>query len=402
MAAPLGLKLYNLGNRREGPARVADRPPRPPGRLVWLHAPTANQISPILALARRLVEEEGFAVVLTAPAGLIAGPARQGVILQPPPDDTPADVRAFLDHWRPEVAVFSDGELRPSALHEAGERKVPVLMVNARAPTFLRERDGWYPGLMRAALGRFSEVFAVDEAAARAFRKAGAPLSNVAVTGRTEEDSAVLPCLEAERAALALQLAARPVWFAAGLPEAEEAAVLQAHRAALRQSHRLLLILLPERTERTDALGHELEDRDGWSVARRAEDEEPASGVEVFVVDNPAEYGLWYRLAPISFLGGTLAGPGSTRDPMEAAALGSAILFGPKTAPYSQAFDRLGAARAARQVRSATDLAEALGELLAPDRSARLARAAWTVASDGTEVTDRLITRIHALTGGAA
>jgi 3-deoxy-D-manno-octulosonic-acid transferase len=397
MPSPLGLKLYNLGNRREGPAKISERPERPAGRLVWLHAPNAEQASPMMALARRLIEVDGMTVVLTSPVDL---PARTGTILQPPPEDLPAEVRTFLDHWRPELAVFAEGELRPVALHECGDRRIPLILANGKAPTLLRERDSWYPGLMRSALGRISTVYAVDEAAARAFRKAGAALASVAVTGRMEEESAVLSCLEAERSALAKLLAARPVWFAAGLVEAEEAAVLHAHRAALQQSHRLLLILLPESAERTEPLAQHLEEDEGWSVARRLHDEEPDEGVEIFVVDNPAECGLWYRLAPISFLGGSLNGRGPTRNPMESAALGSAIIHGPRVEPFGPVLSRLGAARAARAVASPGDLADALGDLLFPDRAARLAQAAWSVASDGTEVTDRIVLRMRTLLDG--
>jgi 3-deoxy-D-manno-octulosonic-acid transferase len=396
MAASLGLKLYNLGHRREA-GKGAQRPARPAGRLAWLHAPNSEQISPMLALASRLVDENGLAVLLTCPG---TPPARDGVVHEAPPIDTPVDVRAFLDHWRPEIAVFSDGELRPAAVHEAVERKIPLLMVNARAPVFLRDRDGWYPGLMRSALSRFAQICAVDEPSARSFRKAGAALSSVAVTGRMEEESVAMPCLEAERVALARLLAARPVWFAAGLPESEEAAVMAAHRATLRQSHRLLLILMPDEPTRAEALARRLADEDVWTVAQRMKDEEPDPEVEVFVVDNPAEYGLWYRLAPITFLGGTLQGSGPTRNPMEPAALGSAILHGPRTGPHSQVFGRLGAARATRAVVSSTDLGDALGDLLAPDRTARLAQAAWAVGSDGAEVTEKLLLRIRALTDG--
>ncbi|WP_135450156.1 3-deoxy-D-manno-octulosonic acid transferase [Tabrizicola caldifontis] len=397
MPASLGLKLYNLGHRREV-GKTAVRVARPAGRLAWLHAPNPGQASPMLALARRLVEEDGLAVLLTCPAEL---PGRNGVLQEKPPADNPAEIRAFLDHWRPEIAVFSEGELRPAALHEASERGIPLLMVNATMPAFLRDRDAWYPGLMRAALSRFSHICAVDEPAARAFRKSGAVLSSVAVTGRMEEESVAPPCLEAERAALARVLATRPVWFAAGPPEAEESAVLAAHRAALRYSHRLLLILMPDDPGRAEALSRRLE-KEGWSVAQRMQDEEPDPEIEVFVVDNPAEYGLWYRLAPITFLGGTLNGPGPTRNPMEAAALGSAILHGPRTGAFGQVFARLGAARATRAVVAASDLGDALGDLLAPDRTARLAQAAWAVASDGAEVTEAVLARIRALTDGAA
>jgi 3-deoxy-D-manno-octulosonic-acid transferase len=396
MASPLGLTLYNLGQRRE-PGEDQTRPARPTGRLLWLHAPGEGLVSPMRALARRLVEEDGLPVLLTAPVPVAALP---GVIIQPPPIDSPVDARVFLDHWRPEIAVFAGGQLRPAVMHETAERKIPMLVVNGKAPAFLRERDGWYPGLMRSALARFRAIMAVDEAAARAFRKGGAALSAVAVTGRMEEESAVLPGLEAERAALASLLAARPVWFAAGVIEAEEEAVLQAHRKALQHSHRLLLILMPEDPARAATLARKLEAGMGWAVAQRARDEEPEPDIEVFVVDNPAEYGLWYRLAPVTFLGGSLLGKGPVRTPMEAAALGSAILHGPRTGQSGPVFARLGAARATRAVASASDLGDALGDLLAPDRAARLAQAAWMVASDGAEVTEGILVRLRAIMDG--
>ncbi|MGL4235359.1 3-deoxy-D-manno-octulosonic acid transferase [Tabrizicola sp.] len=398
MAASLGLTLYNLGQRREQ-AEGTDRPARPTGRLVWLHAPGEGLVSPMLALARRLIEEDGVPVLLTSPVPVATRP---GMLVQPPPTDTPTEARAFLDHWRPEIAVFAGGQLRPAVIHEAGERAIPMLVVNGKAPAFLRERDGWYPGLMRSALARFRAVLAVDEAAGRAFRKGGAALSAVAVTGRMEEDSAVLPCVEAERAALAKLLATRPVWFAAGVPDGEEAAVLQAHRMAQQHSHRLLLILMPEDPARAAPLARQLEDVDGWTVAQRALEEEPDPEVAVFIADNPDEYGLWYRLAPVTFLGGSLSGKGPVRHPMEAAALGSAILHGPRTGQLGPVFGRLGAAWATRAVASATDLGEALGDVISPDRAARLAQAAWAVASEGAEVTGTALNHIRAIMDGEA
>ena len=395
MPSSLGLTLYNLGQRREQ-AEGGTTLPRPAGRLVWLHAPGEGLVSPMQALARRIVDEDGLPVLLTAPGDIAAPP---GVIVQPPPVDSPAEARSFLNHWQPEIAVFAGGQLRPAVMHEAAERRVPMLLVNGKAPAFLRERDGWYPGLMRSALARFRSIMAVDEAAARAFRKGGAALSAVAVTGRMEEDSVALPAVEAERAALARLLAARPVWFAAGVTEAEETGILQAHRMALQYSHRLLMILIPKEPGRAAPLVRQIE-AEGWAVAQRALEQEPEPEIEVFVVDNPAEYGLWYRLAPVTFLGGSLFGKGPTRNPMEAAALGSAILHGPRTGLSGPIFNRLAAARATRAVASVSDLGDALGDLLAPDRAARLAQAAWSVCSEGAEVTASILTRIRGIMDG--
>jgi 3-deoxy-D-manno-octulosonic-acid transferase len=396
MKAPFGLRLYPLGQRRDPGAEAASWPQRPGGALAWLHVPAAASAPAMQELARRLIDEDGVAVLMTGAADV---PVEKGVVHLNPPTDTPALARAFLDHWRPDIAVFSDGDLLPALIQEAADRRIPLLLADAREPRLPRERDSWFPGLMRRSLAQFAHVACIDEPSARAFRKAGAALSAVAVTGRMEARSAALPCLEAEREALARLLAARPVWFACAVPEAEETAVIEAQRAVAALAHRLLLILLPERAARAEPLARAVEEA-GLTVALRSADEEPDAETAVFVVETEAELGLWYRLAPVTFLGGSLSGTGALRDPMEAAALGSAILHGPRPGAHGVAMGRLGAARAARAVGSPRDLAEALGDLLAPDRAARLAHAAWTVASDGAEATDALHNRIRRLMDG--
>lgn len=396
MALKLGLTLYSLGQRREAGAEAL-LPPRPPGRLIWGHASSGPMARGLLQMANRLVEEDGVSLVITCPDPL---PIIDGVIHQAPPLDTPSATRAFFDHWKPELALFTGGELRPAAIREGRARGVPFLMADVRKPSLPKDREGWFPGLIKGALAEFSFIGAMDEAAARELRRAGAPAEVLFTTGRLEEPSAAHPCNEAERGSLAQSFASRPVWFAASLPKAEVDAVFTAHRIALGQAHRLLLILLPEDQASAAALSARAAE-EGWAIAQRAREEEPEPDTEVFLVDHPAEIGLWYRLSPITFLGGSLSGTGALRDPMEAAALGSAILHGPRAGEFGPTFGRLGAARAARAVSSARDLAEALGDLLAPDRAARLAQSAWSVASEGVEVTDALLERIRRLTAGA-
>ena len=343
-----------------------------------------------MQLANKLTAEDGLSTLLTGPAGSDQ---------LAPPADQPADVKAFLNHWKPDLIVLSDGEIRPALLFEAEARSIPAMVVDGREPYIARGRDGWFPGLLRGAVATVGHVLALDDAAARAYRKAGA--AQVETVGRMEEVSAALPCHEGERAALAEALRARPVWLAAAVPQAEEAAVIAAHRAALRLSHRLLLILVPDNGARGKALAEALEAQEDWVVARRDLEEELDAETTVYIPDGDQEYGLWYRLAPVTYLGGSLAGTGAQRSPLEPAALGSAIIHGPRPGVFGAIIGRLGAARGARAVGSASDLAEALSDLLAPDRAATMAQAAWAVASDGAEVTEKVLTRIRLLLGDA-
>lgn len=397
MAYSVGLTLYNMAARRE--VRVtADRPMRPSGALVWLHAPSAESLSGMAELGRRLVQDDGVAVLLTAP-----GPEPQaGVVVQEAPPDVPADLREFLNYWSPSVIITAEGELRPALLHECVARRVPVLMVEGREPHLMTDREGWFPGLIRGALADCTQIHLTDASAHRAFRKAGADAARLRITGKLERTALQLPYLEAERAALAGLLAGRPVWLAIAVPQAEEDAVIAAHRQALALSHRLLLILVPQDLDRSGLLADRLEQTEGWQVARRSLEEEPDPEVGVFIPDQPGEIGLWYRLAPVTFLGGSLMGEGCNRDPMEPATTGSAILFGPRTGPHRAAYARLGPSLAARMVASVEDLTNGLSDLLSPDRAARQAHAAWEVISEGSEVTETILSAIRAILDGTA
>ena len=396
MAYSLGLTLYNLAGRH-APPDALPRPTRPPGRLVWLHAPGDEALVVLQELARHLHDDDGVQVVLTTDA---SPPASPGLIVQAPPPDHPLEAQAFLDHWRPELAIFAEGELRPATLHECTQRKLPLIMVNARAPRLIAGREGWYPGLIKSTIRCFQHILVLDDTAARAFGKAGAEPGQIAVTGRMEEASAALAHVESDRAALASLLVTRPVWLAADVATSELPHVIAAHAQALQLAHRLLLILVPQDPASAPALAEKLEADQDWRVALRRTDQDPDPETEVYIAD-ASEYGLWYRLAPVTFLGGSLDGDGCSRNPMEPAALGSAILYGPRPGAYGRACGRLGPARAARMVASGSDLAEALGDLLSPDRAARQAAAAWTIASDGAEVTDRVMCLIRATMDGS-
>ena len=388
MAYSLGLTLYNLANRGAAASDTL-RPDRPAGHLVWLHAPGPDSLPQLIGLARRLEEDHGLNILLTSDTSHDF--RHTGVMCQPTPADNPAEARRVLDHWKPDLIALAEGELRPALLHEAHERRIPSVLIDARAPKMMRGREGWWPGLMRGLLGAFSAILTTDAPAARAFRRAGANPKSVQTTGRMETPSTVLRCAEAERAALAAQFATRPVWFAAGLPEAEEAAVIAAHRGAMKLAHRLLLILSPQDPARIPALVDRMEQDEGWVVASRCREEEPEADVQVYIAEPGVEFGLWYRLSPITYLGGGMTETGISRDPMEAAALGSAIIHGPRAGAFGATLGRLAAPQATSLVRNAAQLGSSLAELLSPDKSARLAQAAWAVQSDGAEATDQVI-----------
>ncbi len=165
---------------------------------------------------------------------------------------------------------------------------------------------------------------------------------------------------------------------------------MTAHRQALRLSHRLLLILHPADPALTGKFIDRMADLD-FRVIRWGEAGFPDTSTQVMIADDPSEIGLFYRLAPVSFLGSSLVSDRGGCDPFEAAALGSAVLYGPKVRRFLPFYTRLAAEGAARIVNDATALGTAVSRLIAPDQTAVMAHAGWDVISRGAALTDKVI-----------
>lgn len=390
------LSLYLLAARRGSGASAATLPPRPEGGpLIWMHLDVDSSAQGLAQLARRM---QGARPDLTFLA--TAEAAAPDIERFPPgsvaavlPADRLPDLRAFLDRFAPALVLLTGPDLPPALIHSASERGIPVALADLAIADGAPLPWRWTAGMAAALLRQMGPILVADRATERVLARIAGPGLPVAVTGRVEATLDPPGHDEAERAALAEIIEARPVWLAADLPEAEEDGIIAAHQRILRFAHRALLVLAPADPARAGPLAARIE-ADGMEVARRSADEDPDGDVQVLLADLPGELGLWYRLTPVTYLGGTLSGTTPGRSPEEPAGLGSAILHGPKTAAHAAAYARLTAARATQRVATAEALAVALADLIAPDRSAQLAYNAWAAATTGAEVRERVMQRL--------
>ncbi|MCB1368656.1 MAG: 3-deoxy-D-manno-octulosonic acid transferase [Rhodobacteraceae bacterium] len=381
---------------KEDAARIDERfgkpsRPRPEGLLVWFHAASVGESLSILELVRRLGDRRpdlNFLITtgtVTSAALVQARMPERGIHQYAPVDARPF-IRSFLSHWKPDLAIWTESELWPSLMHETSAFGVKMLLINARISPDTHRKWRWFPGVARSLLRRFTYVLAQDQQTARFLKRLGLPKDRIEVSGTLKEGSAALPCDESERARFAAVLAGRPVWLAASTHPGEEAMVAAAHVQAARAAQRLLLIIAPRHPERGPEIAAKLQ-ADGWEIACRSRDEMPDARTQIYLADTLGEMGLWYRLAPVSFLGGSLVEIGG-HNPFEPAALGSAIIHGPHIHKVADIYARLAEAGATVEVKNVSGLARAVGQVLSPDKAAAMAHAAWEVSSSGAEVTD--------------
>ncbi|EAR50499.1 Putative 3-deoxy-D-manno-octulosonic-acid transferase [Oceanicola granulosus HTCC2516] len=357
--------------------------------IVWFHRAPETDTDALVGLLNRLrTEDDALGFVVTGHGPPL--PEGLATCLQVTPG-TSAEARAFLDSWRPAVLVWMRGRFVAPLLAEADQRGVVRILADAAGADLGPPRSGWLAARRNLMRG-FRHALALDADAAYRLRRAGLAEEQVELSGPLEESAVALPGSERRRAGLAEALAGRPVWFVPGVQASEVEALIAAHQKATRRAHRLLMVMMPDRPAEAEWITDAL--RGSFKTSCRSEGDEPTEACQALMADEYDEAGVWYRLAPLTFMGGTL-GTGSTRSPYEPAALGSAVLHGPHTGAWSPAFLRLAQAGAARGVQDTDDLGNVIETLLAPDQAARMAHAAWESISSGAPVTNRLLDLIR-------
>ena len=175
---------------RLGVARL----PRPDGPLVWLHGASIGEGLALLPLIESIARSGAHALVTTgtlSSARVVAGRLPPGAIHQFVPLDCPAFARRFLDHWRPDAAIFAESEIWPNLILETQRRGAPLFLANARMSDRSVERWRRAPRTAAALLRAFDRIFAQGAADARRFESLGA--LHVAVAGNLKYDVAPPP-----------------------------------------------------------------------------------------------------------------------------------------------------------------------------------------------------------------
>ena len=378
--AVAGVLAWRAYRGKEDPRRVTERRglpgrARPVGPLVWMHGASVGEVLSLVALVEGMIAR-GYSVLVTtgtrSAADLIGSRLPPGAVHQYVPLDAPRWVERFLDHWQPDIAVVAESEIWPNTILALDALHIPLILVNGRMSE--RSFRGWErsPRTAEALLSRFAVCLAQTEEDAARFAKLGAP--RVSIAGNLKFDAPVPPADPQQLNYLGAMVAGRPVWVAASTHPGEDAAVARAH-AALKSRFPNLLTVLAPRHPRRGAEASACAEAAGLKSVRRSDGGRPHPSVDLYVADTIGEMGLFYRLSPLVFLGGSLV-PRGGQNPIEPVRLDSAILHGPHTGNFTQVYEALDRGGGAANVADGDELTDLVGQLLADrPRLAQMARA---------------------------
>lgn len=403
-----GFLRRRLQRGKEHPARFGERlgKPgrlRPEGRLLWVHGASVGECLSVLPLIDRfLAAYPDWSVMITSgtvtSAELMAQRLPDRAFHQFVPVDRLPWVRRFLDHWRPDAALWLESEFWPNLISEAHRRRIPMALVNGRVSE--RSLRSWkrFPGFIAGLLSAFGVVLGQTDDDARRLSDLGA--SGARCLGNLKAAAPPLPVDEAALQALETAVAGRPCWLAASTHPGEESAAWYVHRQLQEAFPSLLTIVVPRHPQRGANIAADLAAA-GADVALRSTGGIPEARTSVYVADTMGELGLFYRLCPVVFVGKSLPDmphAGGGQNPLEPARLGCAVVFGALMGNFALLAEAMTRHGAARQVADSDALAETVSWLLRDQRARRtMAEAGQAMASAEAEVLDRTLSALAPL-----
>lgn len=340
------LLLYRLMMGREDRANFGQRlghasQPRPTNGqpLVWFHGASVgevNSLRPVIANLRLLRPDcnlllttgtrSGHRTLMVHAEDLASPNPNHGkVIVQYVPLDIRFAITNFFSHWHPSLSVFVDSDFWPELINAAPN---PVLL-NGRVSDRSWPRYQRYAWFFRPLLGRFRHLIAQREIDAKRLRHLGA--LNVQVGGNLKFDSAALAVNDETLEKFRAAIGSRPTLVAASTHPGEEDLVAQLHLRIKAQVPDVLTIIVPRHPHRGTSAANDVL-RHTRAVHRRGTGETPHLGgprhTDIYVADTLGELGVWYRLADVALVGGSLV-PHGGHNPLEPLKLGVPTLTGP-------------------------------------------------------------------------
>lgn len=359
--------IYRIYKRKEDALRVSERfgfasKSRPKGKLLWIHAASIGETISALPFIDACNKELGYKIMLTTGTVTSARIAKnnlpKGVIHQYVPIENYFAIRKFLSHWKPNLAVFIEAEFWPCLAYETS-KTCKIISLNTRISDSAYKHWTYFKSLLRATLNRFTLFMPQsleDKAKLESFG-----FKNVKYIGNLKYSVPSLPCDLNELSDFKGQIKNRIVVLFASTHAGEEELIAKIYNKVQDLNKSLLFVVVPRHPIRSNQIYNYLEEN-GYESILLSKNKPITNTAEFYIIDEIGKLGLFFRIAPITVMGGTFVKVGG-HNPIEAARLKSAIIIGPHSYNFKEICSDFKRADAAIFVKSPDECIKAIKTL---------------------------------------
>lgn len=357
--------------------RIVIKGKSPSKKRIWIQAVSVGEVHAIEPVIDRLCMRKDLEIVLTtttSTAYKIAKERYAGRLLKVA--FFPLDFWCFsASAWNricPDLLIHMEGDLWPEHFHQASKRKVPIVLVNARLSDRSFKRYCLLKPLTPFLLGKLNAISASNEADYKRFLYLGVAPERLSYTGNLKFDVILEYLTTQEKQVLKaeLGLARRPeedqepiIILGSSTWPGEEAFLIDVLKTAQKDGIACRLLLVPRHAERRAEI-RTLCEASEKTFLFRTDVGNTQKSVDIYVADAMGELGRLTQVGTLAMVGKSFPPARGGQSPVEAAANGLPIVYGPDMSNFKQMCISLEKCGAAKRVHNYEEGKQVLMELL--------------------------------------
>ena len=344
------------------------------GFLIWFHVASVGEAMSILPLIDGCIKEKKINRILITSITLSSGKILEKRFNNNPkinhqflPLDIISLINKFLNHWKPNLSIFIDSEIWPNLILKISEKKIPLLLVNARITKKSFDRWKLVMGFAKKIFGKFDLCIASNNESENFLKILGS--KNIKNYGNLKFSNIKNDIKKLDLNFLN-KIKNRKVWCAASTHPSEEIICAEAHLKIKKNYNNILTIIIPRHIDRVKTIKEELS-KFNINVLLVTELNNFDDKTDILLVNSYGEALKFYDISKYVFLGKSLVQSlikDSGQNPIEPARLGCKILHGPYVSNFAETYNYLKKLGITKEVNDSNKLSLSLIEELQKDK----------------------------------
>ena len=376
--APLYLLLRIL-KKKESLARYKEKlaktnVSRDNGFLIWFHVASVGEAMSILPIIENCLEEKKIDKILLTSITLSSGKIlekryilNKKIIHQFLPLDVPVFTNKFLEHWKPNLSIFIDSEIWPNLILKISEKKIPLLLLNARITEKSFKRWRLVKNFAKKIFEKFDLCITSNKESENFLKILGA--KNIKNHGNLKFSQTKTNLNYKLDDSILNKIKNRRIWCAASTHAPEEILCAESHLKIKKTYNNVLTIIIPRHIDRAKKITQEISSLN-LKVSLYSKPEEINENTDIIIIDSYGESLKFYNISKYVFLGKSLVKSleeDSGQNPIEPARLGCKILHGPYVSNFAETYDYLKKLGVSKKINNSNELGLSLVEELEID-----------------------------------
>ena len=358
--------IYRILKNKEDKFRVKEKfcfpsEKRSRGKLVWFHGSSVGEIMSIIPIIKKYDKDRTVNKILITSSTLSSSKILKKIKFKKTthqfyPIDHFFFSNKFLDHWKPNIAIFLESEIWPSMFKSINKKKIPLILLNARITKKTYNRWFKIRKFSNSIFSLIDKAYSQNSETNYYLKKLNVKsIKSIGNLKFIENDN-----FETNQADKKLfsQFKRYKTFIAASTHDTEELFAAKTHIFLKKKNKNIITIIIPRHVNRVNQIISQINEL-GLNVISRSSNKRKLKNIDIFVVDTFGESKKFYKFATTVFLGGSIIKRGG-QNPLEPARFGTKILHGPNIDNFKDVYKYLNQLKISSKVNSPQECANSI------------------------------------------